>query len=299
MCSRYAGDALATTLLTTKEAAALLRVHPKQIYRLLKQGLPAVRVGDEWRFERESLLSWTRKSARAAGRDESAVARNLTEEAPPFIAPLLAANGDVAVDILLRMQPAAAPPVGFVLSDHAGAHRLLHEERVLLAGAHEDVGLDQPNGDKKALLHIATREIGLAGRKRPPRSLGALVGKRLAIRPRSAGVQLRLDQAFEQAGIEPERAYTAASTHASHRDVVLAVVRGDAEVGLTTRAWAEQAGLPFHAIASESYALCVLARHLGHASVTALFEIAQTATFRRELAAKGYGTSRTGRLRFV
>src|SRR4051794_27145097 len=47
----------AAPLLTTEEVASLLRVHPKHVYRLLKKGLPARRVGSEWRFERGEVLA--------------------------------------------------------------------------------------------------------------------------------------------------------------------------------------------------------------------------------------------------
>ena len=47
-------------LITTKEVAALLRVHPKHVYRLLKRGLPAHRVGDEWRYDEAEVLRWAR-----------------------------------------------------------------------------------------------------------------------------------------------------------------------------------------------------------------------------------------------
>ncbi len=44
--------------LTTPEVAALLRVHPKHVYRLLHQGMPARRVGGQWRFSRDAIQQW-------------------------------------------------------------------------------------------------------------------------------------------------------------------------------------------------------------------------------------------------
>lgn len=271
-------------LLTSKEVAALLRVHPKQVYRLLKQGLPAARVGDEWRFERDAVLRW-------ANQGSTSVAP--ASEGPP---PLLAANGDVLVDVLLRAQTIDSPCVGFVLSDHRGAAQMLDRQRVLVSGVHEDVDSHEPRAEKVALMHLATREIGIASRERSIRAVGQIVGKRVAIRPPTAGVQLRLDQTLKEAGVEPAHAYRSSSVHASHRDVVLAVVRGEADFGLTTHAWAVLAGLNFTSIAAEAYGLSVLSRHLGHPSVVSLFEIAQEGAFRKQLKGAGYGTARTGRL---
>ena len=47
-------------LLTTRDVAALLKVHPKHVYRLLKRGLPAHRVGDEWRFDEDEVRRYCR-----------------------------------------------------------------------------------------------------------------------------------------------------------------------------------------------------------------------------------------------
>ena len=50
--------------LTTAEVAALLRVHYKHVYRLRNQGMPAKRVGGQWRFSREAILQWSEQRAR-------------------------------------------------------------------------------------------------------------------------------------------------------------------------------------------------------------------------------------------
>src|SRR5208283_3172516 len=61
-------------LLTTNEVARLLRVHPKHVYRLLKRGLPAHRVGDEWRFDEDEVRGHVRSRGRAASADAAAEA---------------------------------------------------------------------------------------------------------------------------------------------------------------------------------------------------------------------------------
>lgn len=46
-------------IMTVRELAEYLRVHPSTIYRLLRHGtLPAFRVGSDWRFSREAIDRW-------------------------------------------------------------------------------------------------------------------------------------------------------------------------------------------------------------------------------------------------
>ena len=46
-------------LMTVEELAGYLRVTEKTVYRLLKQGrIPAVKVGHQWRFDKNSIDEW-------------------------------------------------------------------------------------------------------------------------------------------------------------------------------------------------------------------------------------------------
>src|SRR5277367_3870085 len=95
--SAFAMATPTNVLLTTVEVAELLRVHPKHVYRLLKKGLPARRVGSEWRFDRGDVLVWSGGSAPA---QEPLVPAASTARVPPA---LVAGNGDVALMSLLRL----------------------------------------------------------------------------------------------------------------------------------------------------------------------------------------------------
>ena len=49
------------TLMTVEEAAQYLRFHPSTVYRLARLGkLPAVKVGKQWRLDRDTLEGWLR-----------------------------------------------------------------------------------------------------------------------------------------------------------------------------------------------------------------------------------------------
>lgn len=298
------------TLLTTRDVADLLRVHPKHVYRLLKRGLPAVRVGDEWRYEREAVLHWAAQASRQAAQPVAVVAAAAVaaepaapaqSPSPALVAgpapPLLAANGDRAVELVLEaLRDAGGPLLGLVLDDHAGSARLLASGQVLVAGQHG--GNETPPGAKWARLHLMTREVGLCARARLHKLDASIAGRRIASRPPTAGVRRRLDAALTKAGADLSSVYRNAVELESHRAVVLAVGAGRADVGLTTHAWAASAGLQFRALGSESYELVVQAASLGDARIIALAELLQSGRLRKRLRdGFGYGVNKTGELR--
>lgn len=62
-------------LLTVKEVAALLRVSAQTLYKMLDNGeIPAVKVGSQWRFDRDRIREWLqqRSSEGSTGGDSAA-----------------------------------------------------------------------------------------------------------------------------------------------------------------------------------------------------------------------------------
>jgi putative molybdopterin biosynthesis protein len=280
-------------LLTTDEVAALLRVHPKHVYRLLKRGIPARRAGGKWLFPREEVLRWAEQgSSRAPAPGPGGVRP----------APLLAANGDLAVETLLAQHAAAGHPLmGFVLADRSHALEWLKQGQVLAAGWHGHLpeGFALPGG--LARLHLVHREVGLlaAPGKAPP-PLERLSRVRFASRPPTAGVRHHLDQVLREAGLNPLAVHRRAQLLASHRDVACAVARGDADVGLASRAWASRLGLSFRPLGHEAYELVLPTTSLGEPAVVGLCETAQGAAFKRSLRGiPGYEPGDTGKLQLL
>lgn len=303
--------AAAGDLLKSTEVARLLRVHPKQVYRLIDQGLPGRRVGSEWRFLRDEVLAWSAQRERGATTTTTLLPPSpivsstlsgaaITVAAPP---PLLAANGDIVVEVLLAALGSAGKPLlGFVQADARTAVSHLAAGAVLLAGFHGQPPPSHLAADRLARVHLVRREVGLAHpRRRTLRGVADLAGKRLATRPAGAGVRAHLDRALERAGeslaslgIEAE-----AREVDSHRDAVCAVVRGEADAALTTSAWAARLGLAFHCLATEPYDLLLHAPHLGRAECVAVCEVAQSRAFREALGAiPGYDPREAGEIRY-
>ena len=288
-------------LLTTADVARLLRVHPKHVYRLLRRGLPGHRVGGEWRFLAPEVLQWSGVDGVPAPSPTSPAAADphrapVESETPP----LVATNGDLAVEYLLaRLTGAGRPLFGHVQADRALGLELLKRGEVLAAGCH---GKDIPGNlddERLVFLHIVDRHVGLAFRRGVRfRSLRQIGRWRLASRPESAGVRTHFDEELRRQGIDPGTAHASAAVLPSHREVVCAVARGEADVGLASVAWADRVGLACQTFCRETYGLLVRASLLGDPRVVRLCEVAQSPEFRREIAAvRGYETQHTGTIR--
>lgn len=63
----------------------MLRVHPKHIYRLLRRGLPARRVGGHWRFSSTEIERWARGDTlgEEAGTESNQKLQKGTEDRDP------------------------------------------------------------------------------------------------------------------------------------------------------------------------------------------------------------------------
>ena len=285
-----------SVLLTTAEVAELLRVHPKHVYRLLKKGLPARRVGSEWRFDRVEVLAWS-----GGGLLPETTSPGSAQPGALSPASLVAGNGDLVLMALLRLSAERGPPLlGFVQADREESLRLLSGGAVLAAGAHAGAFPSHAAGERLARIHLVTREVGLLSRPgSKPFRLADLTERTLASRPPSAGVRTHLDAALRAAKLNPEQLHRRAPLLASHLEVVLAVVAGRADVGLASRAWGEKAGLAFHLLAKEAYGLLVKASDLGDSRVVRLCEVAQGEAFRSEVGATpGYDTEGAGDIRY-
>jgi molybdate-binding protein len=215
--------------------------------------------------------------------------------------PLVAANGDLAVEYLLaRLTAAGRPLFGHVQADRSGGLQLLERNDVLATGCHGD---DIPGalGDERlAFIHLVTREVVLAFRRGLRlTALPQLRKRRVASRPNTAGVRQRFDDELRGHGINAEDLHSRAMLLPSHREVACAVARGDVDVGLASRAWADRVGLESMPLFREAYGLLVRASLLGDPRVVQICQTAQSAEFRREMGAvPGYQARMTGTITY-
>src|SRR5258708_10617704 len=290
----------AGSLLTTRDVARLLRVHPKHVYRLLRRGLPGHRVGGEWRFCAEEVLPWS--SARSPASQKRAASSDAVSSLHLANVPaLLAANGDLAVELLLtHMAQADGPALGWLPSDRLTGLERLRRGEVIAAGFH---GSDVPaavDGQRVVFIHLVDRQIGLAMRAGVRmRNLRQIRRWRIASRPKTAGVRTHFDKQLQRAGLDPLAAHDRARLLSSHCEVVCAVARGDADVGIASRAWAHRVGLGFLPLGQETYGILVHASTLGDPRIVRLCKVAQSAAFRTDVGRiAGYDARHAGTIRY-
>lgn len=59
-------------VMTIKDVAKYLSVHPMTIYKYAKQGkIPAFKIGSDWRFHRKYIEEWIERQMRKNGRRNS------------------------------------------------------------------------------------------------------------------------------------------------------------------------------------------------------------------------------------
>ncbi len=257
--------------------------------------MPGRKVGGEWRFDLQEVMEWTRQPS-----SEPAISGDPAEARPRGTPPLLAGNGDLALQLLLSSAlRQGAPFLGLVETDGGTGLEMLLRSQVLAAGYHGPEPIPSVPGKPLAVIHLVEREIGFVARD-PLRIpwLEDLYLLRFASRPVTAGIRRHLDRALLNAGIDPLEAHTRARLFECHRDVVLAVACGDVEAGIATRSWARRLGLAFRCLTVEDYCLVVRSGGLAEPAVQRLLGVAESTGYRgRVERLGGYDSSRTGAVR--
>lgn len=274
--------------LTSKEAAAFLRVHPKHVYRLLRRGLPAQRVGGHWRFTAAELHIWAQRAGETAsfppkGNNKQQLATG--EQG----AQLMAAADDLPLQWLVAAVNEHYPPsLAWIGAGATPALSWLDGGAVLAVGVLGELCV--PTGARLARLHVAHDEFGLIGpHDRPPPRLASLAKGHARLASWVVGTDVRtlLDAVLHREGMDSRRVHQGALTTASHFDVVSAVLRQQALVGVTTGSWARRCGLPFQPLGSRPLGLVVQASALASPVLVRAWEVLQTVAFRQRLEHEG------------
>ena len=287
--------------LTTREAAALLRMRPRTLYHLVSRGLvPHARAHGRLLFERARLSEWV--AAQAAGLPEQG-----GTEPPAVIAgshdPLLErAVRDSGCGLALATLGSLAGLDRFTARGACAA--LIHVPNLDGPGFNDEVLRQRFARLPVVCLHWARREQGLIVAPGNPRRIRTLADlargrHRVVMRQPGAGSQLLLARLLRDAGIDPTRIRAGASVASSETDVAETVREGLADAGFGIRAAAHRDRLDFVPLAWESVDLVVWRRSAFEPPMQALLAWTRTRAFARlARALTGYEVSACGTVRF-
>lgn len=300
-------------MLTARQVAAYLNVNEKMVYRLVREGrLPGTQITGKWTFSRRLIRNWIESNS-----------LHKLKPSPPSPHPSLLPSQELFIagsnDLIMeRMQAhlikVFSPGILTYIANTGslGGLRALHLGRAHLAGVH----LYHPQSkeynipylkdflpeEETLLFHLACRNQGFICHPRRSgffKGVGDLVSPdcRLVNREPGSGTRLLLDRLLAEEGISPRKVRGYSQEVFTHMEVGLAILHGEADVGLGIEAVAECLGLKFIPITTERYDLVVPKGNLSIKSVQVFFNLLHSAKFFKlagELA--GYDLKDSGKM---
>jgi putative molybdopterin biosynthesis protein len=292
-------------LMNTREVARYLGINEKKVYFLAKSGkIPCTRVTGKWTFPKKLIDQWIEESASAL------VATKTKTEERLFL--LAAGSDDPSLGILHDLYEAQTQPASFFMTtvgstgglaairggvaDFATAH-LLEPRR---AGSDETVRELLPSG--AVVVGLFYREMGLVlppGNPLGIKSVRDLARPKLRIinRQPGSGTRIYLDQELARVRLSGKKISGYDTVVATHLEVGLNVLAGDADVGLATRTTARLLGLDFIPFTRERFDAVIPKERFFSRGIQVLLGTLGSREFRQRVEALGgYDASESGRI---
>lgn len=299
-------------LLSSREVAAYLGIHEKQVYRLLRQGrLPGTRVTGKWIFSRRLVQEWIEAASRQAlktGREADEAPR-----ADPHHL-VIVGSDDLLLQILLREFNRRHPAMlaTSATSSSAAGIAAVKEGRAHVAGLHlldPDTGdYNRPpvraafDGRRAMLVTLAYRQAGLIlprGNPKRVQSLSDVVRLKLTLTRREigSGVRVLQDHLLDALCTGRKRPRELELELATHLEVATAVAEGRADAGIGVLAPARSLGLEFVPLTWERYDLLSTDEAFYRRPTQAFFEMVKSDWLRQLVSTlPGYDARETGML---
>jgi putative molybdopterin biosynthesis protein len=292
-------------LMNTREVARYLGVNEKKVYFLAKSGkIPCTRVTGKWTFPKKLIDQWIEESA------SGLVARKTSAEERGFL--LAAGSDDPSLGILHDLYEAQTQPASFFMTtvgstgglaairsgvaDFATAHlleparansnetafRLFPADAVIVELFYRELGLLVPPGNPKGIKSI--RDLA-----RPK--------LRIINRQPGSGTRIYLDQELARARLSGKKISGYDAVVATHLEVGLRILRGDADVGLATWTTAHLLGLDFISLTRERFDAVIPKERFFSRGIQLLLGTIGSREFRQQVEALGgYDASESGRI---
>ncbi|UCD71767.1 MAG: helix-turn-helix domain-containing protein [Syntrophobacterales bacterium] len=298
-------------MLTAKEAAEYLNLNDKIIYRLVREGrLPGARITGKWTFSRFQLREWIEShSLKEIG------SFPLRSEPRTETALFIAGSDDLLLGrVLAQILHAECPELltFYATLGSLEGIRAIKEGTAHLVGVHlyhpqsgqynlPYLGSFPPK-ERPLMVNLAYRTQGWMVRPKGPPAFGVTAdlfqpGIRLINRERGSGTRVLLDYLMAKDGIDSQKVAGYANEVYTHLEVGLAILKGDADVGLGIQPVAESLGLRFLPITTERYDLLVPQGNLSLTPVRIFFNLLHSGRFLKEARAlPGYDMRDSGKI---
>lgn len=300
---------MSVELMNTKEVAKYLDIHEKQVYALIKSGrIPATRATGKWIFPRKLIDEWIESQAGAGLREAGQKGARIEG------ALLAAGSNDPVLDILQTCVRKAYPDL-YLFSANMGSMNGLDA----LNNGHTDIAwshlLDPESGKynvpylstllpaiKAVVVNLFHREIGFITAPDNPRHIKwfddlSIKDMSFINRQKGSGTRLLLDYHLGQLGVSPEHINGYEREVYTHYEVGLAILSGEADVGIATAAIAKLLGLSFAPIARESFDMVLDQSTFFQKGVQAFIDVLDSRDFRRGVDKLGsYDFRDTGKI---
>jgi putative molybdopterin biosynthesis protein len=303
-------------MLSSREVAAYLGIHEKQVYRLLRQGrLPGTRITGRWVFSRRLVREWIEAASRELVQQAPGAAATIRTAEPHHL--VVVGADDLLLQIVQREFNRRHP--GLLLTSAAmnsvAGITAVRERRAHVAGVHlidrasREYNAPQVaaafDGGRALLVTLAHREMGLLLPRGNPRRVTGLADViklrlRLASREVGSGVRQLQDVLLGDLKLGKRRLPGDELALATHLEVATAVAEGRADAGIGTQAPSHALGLAFVPLAWERYDLVTTDEAFYHRPTQTFFEMIKSDWLRQLIdTLPGYQARQTGLLTVV
>ncbi len=296
-------------IMNTREVAKYLGIHEKQVYALIKaQRIPATRVTGKWVFPKKLIDEWIEKNARHGMNEARERSKKMGD------ALLAAGSNDPLLDMLHNYMRKKYPEF-YVFYANVGSTEGL---KALKAG-HTDIAyshlLDPPSGQynipfiahhlshlRPVVVNLFHRDLGLVVAPKNPLHIQrfedlARPEIKFINRQEGSGTRVLLDYYLQRLGIKPSRIKGYDKEVYTHFEVGLAILSGQADVGLATIAVSKLLGLSFMPIIQESFDMILDQSTYFRKDIQAFIDILNSKDFRSQVGWLGnYDFSSSGKI---
>ena len=300
---------MSSDMMNTKEIAQYLGVHEKQVYALVRAGrIPATRVTGKWIFPKKLIDEWIETKAKQGIREAKQKSRKISG------ALLAAGSNDPVIDILQATMRKSYPEF-YIFSVNTGSINGL----VALNNGYTDIAwshlIDPKSGTynipylsnyltniKAVVINLFCRAIGFLvppGNAYEIRGFEDLDSKNITFinRQQGSGTRVLIDHHLKQLGITPSMIHGYDNEVYTHLDVGLAILSGEADIGIATASVSKLLGLEFIPITWESFDMILDQATFFEKGLQTFIDVLKSGEFRKAVEKlAGYDFKNSGKI---